>query len=272
MARHIVVGQGNLGADLADLLGEQEADYFIASKELGFQWPGCGLDDLVALHPDVVWLCVGSGGVLEAQCDYSNALCSSAGLFTDCLMRFPEETSIVAFSTDHCANETHPTNPGLHTMNPRSLFAHSKLHMERVLKFIDRPNSSIIRLGTLYGKSRPMRTFPGRLLSQFPRQTTIPLPMNLVTPTPTDWLADMLLKRSDAFLRGGPKICHAAPSGNVSIADWGKMVLGPEFTIKERELDETRPAGVSIGCSLGPVSNWLDLWNQRGRKIFNLST
>lgn len=268
--RHIVVGQGNLGWDLTKALSAREEDLYIVGRTSGWEWPGSQLDDMIGLKPDVVWLCVGHGGTAEANMDYSGAVSTHVGLPVDCLMRFPEETKIILFSSDHCANEKHPSNPNLHTLTPRSLFTLSKLSMENAFWFIGRPNSAVVRLGSLYGDGRPSRSFPGRLLAHNTRPCTVPIPSNFVTPTPTEWLAETLIRRIDAIVGGAPRCVHLAPSGSVSLPHWARLILGPKFDIEERPPSPDRPIKVGLGCSIGPTPDWRDLWDRIGKKNFNI--
>lgn len=259
-----------MGWDLTRALAAREADFFVADRSHGWEWPDSGLDDLVASKPDVVWCCVGFGGVAETSSDYTRAITAHVGLAVDCMMRFPEETKLVFFSSDHAANERNPGNPKLHSMSPKSLFALSKLQLEEAFGFLNRPNTTIVRLSSIYGGGRPSRTFPGRLIAQYAKPCEIPLPSNLCTPTPTDWLAETMLRRLDKLVGEEPKVVHLAPSGHVSYAQWGRLIMGPKFDVKERGLDESRPAAPLLGCSIGPVPSWKDLWDRIGRKTFNL--
>src|SRR5690606_23511156 len=92
------------------------------------------------------------------------------------------------------------------------------------------------------------------------------LPSNVVTPTPTLWLANMLsIHFEKLFNNGKTTIHHCAPRGNVTIRDWAILILERakmDYKLTNREFfDNERPHFSSLDCSFTKTAHhWHDLF------------
>lgn len=270
---HLIFGAGNLGIDLKNEIirqsGERRGVEVVSLSEgLDVRNPQAVRDKCLS-HPwDVVWYCVGYGSVAQAKENYQEAF--------QIYSRIPEaiasfvrpETRVIIFSTDYVADENDPSNPQARTTNPLSEYANIRSYAENRWMLNDRPNSAIIRVGSLYGTHKPAQTLPGRLLNAFGRDTEsrIRLPRNLVTPTPSLWLASILVANLDKLTTDeGASIHHCAPKGNVSVWDWGTFVLQgirePSAFVPDEFFDEERPKISALDCDfLEQNWHWSELW------------
>ncbi|NBW99586.1 hypothetical protein EBR03_08450, partial [bacterium] len=262
--KHVILGAGNLGKDLEHELSANGNGAILLSRSEGLNFKDLITFDAVKdLNPDVVWVAVGGGSVDESRIDsetYENAKYLNQTLPITLNYDLPSTTRIIFFSTDYCADETSPSNPESYTSNPRSEYAKQKLEMENKILGTNIPNRAIIRVGSLYGFHKPWKTFPGKVLAN--KKRPISLPQNLVTPTPTRWLAFTLANSLDVlFSEEGTRIHHCAPEGNVSVANLGRHILGQnEVTLREEKFDKERPEVSQLGCSFVEVDHWYVLY------------
>jgi dTDP-4-dehydrorhamnose reductase len=273
--KHAIIGAGNLGIDLfLEINARRLGEPVLISQSRGVDVldPDQIVAKLVAVKPDMVWYCVGGGSVTEAKESPLGSMmlnCATPLAIMDVL---PALTRFVAFSTDYVADESRPDVN--HAVNPfpRSEYARQRAFFESEMKRIQRPYSSVVRVGSLYGVHKPERTFPGKILTNFGFSTAqIRLPQNLVTPTPTRWLAGILLRELDQLCQDyGTTFEHVAPDGNVSVKDWGKFVLrglreDDAFIWKKGDdfWDKERPLVSALGNTLVRRGNhhWYDLWS-----------
>lgn len=272
--KHLILGAGNLGRDLlieiaATGIGNPELASSSRGTELG------RFEEVEALvkriAPDVVWLTAGYGSVEEASNNPATAAYFHVQLPVKLRETLPETSKLVVFSSDYAASEEYPRDPKQKTVTPRSLYAKLKRRMEEDLEFHSFGPTAIVRVCSLYGTHKPEKCFPGKVIRKeavTPEGERLTFPQNVVTPTPTRWLARMLALHFEKLFDGdGVKISHCAPAGNVSVHDWAKFSLegiaGQErFTYFPKGFDEQRPKVSSLCCSFAEVPHWYDLWKQ----------
>lgn len=269
--RHIVLGAGNLGIDLVDSLRKKNGilDVNLLSKSGGFD-----VTDPNQMHAmltsgiyDCIWYAVGFGSVAEAK--------ESPNLAHLFYVKIPKvitqfannDAKLVFFSSDYAADENQPHRPDMINPTPKSNYAFLKAQMECELFQMARPNTAIIRVGSLYGISKPLQTFPGKIIKNFSADNHFKeLPQNIVTPTPTLWVSHMLAENFESLFSDRDVITHhCAPRGNVNIRDWGKMILDQsriDYKLTNRCFyDDQRPIISALGCSFNPhVPHWFDLF------------
>lgn len=251
MKKHLIIGKGNLGRDLYQRL---------IDKGDTVHMPGHGAWDLDKNY-DYVWCCAGSGSVDEAKKHIGLSIDTHTRLPAELMNFAPTTTKLIFFSSTYCASEQKPESPQFQVDAPRSLYAHTKCFMERLVLAHKMPNVVAIRVGSLYGNHLPHKTFPGKLRANNPQPDRLIIPPNVVTPTPTWWLAEYLSDNIDALFGGFP-IHHVSPQGFVPTHTWAKLVLGPKYEILPGDLDRERPPAATIDCTLqARPPSWMDLWN-----------
>ena len=246
--RHLVLGNGNLGNSLANELLKKYPDVMILTASNGWRYPDRGLTAIYDFYPDHIWVTCGAGSVEQAKVSYIP--------FTDLHIRLPIEltqktntrTSLHFFSTDYV----------LDNEPQQSLYALSKQHMEAAIKIIKRPKTYVYRVGSLYGTYKPNQCFPYKLKKNS-LKNTIKLPDNRVIPTPTDWLAKVLINNLE-HLPYETKNYHVAPQSDCSVRVWGEKILG--VPIESNDLDLSRPL-LTTRPTITTQETWLDLWNER---------
>lgn len=266
-----MIGAGNLGVDLADELRKIHGilDVNLLSKASGFDVtdPVQMEAMLTSVVYDAIWYAVGFGSVAEAA-KYPEMAHLFHVKIPNTIARFADkESKLIFFSSDYAADENQPHRPDIINPTPRSNYAFLKAQMECELIQFDRPNTAIVRVGSLYGLYKPLNTFPGKIIKNFSDSDSWKeLPQNSVTPTPTLWAAHMLARNFDLlFSKRGTKAHHCAPRGNVNIRDWGKMILDQsriDYKLTNRCFyDDQRPIISALGCSFNPhVPHWFDLF------------
>lgn len=269
--RHCIIGEGNLGHDLYRELtgyGPETESAVILSKGRGQDIRDPDFVRQLGLQGhDLVWYCVGYGSVKEADEQPDVSRFFHLDFPMKLVHELPEQTKIILFSSDYVADETVPHRPDRFNRLPPSRYASLKLQMERSVLLSERPGTTVVRVGSLYGTYRPERTFPGKVLRNLVEaKDRVALPLNVVTPTPTRWLARVLLDNRKRILGELPRLEHCAPAGNVTTREWGKLVLSgfkEKSDFDNRDFfDEQRPIISGLGCSfLKNNWNWLELWN-----------
>ncbi len=265
--RHAVLGAGNLGIDIAtEIAKHSENSFQLFSKKHGFKYP-CSLDSVLDYMPDHVWVTVGAGSVGEANKNYVPFVDLHIRLVMELAQQLPERTELHVFSTDYIADEN----------KIQSLYALSKLHMEKSLYMLGRSNVHIYRVSNLYGLWKPQNCFPYKLKKRHPSPCTVTVPSNSLTPTPTDWLASVLVTRlmqRKSKMPDDVKMLtasyNAAPFGRMTIKEWASYILDSRYEIIEGEEDKERPLlGGGIGCDfkgLGELDKTEHLWVDRRSK------
>lgn len=260
MGLHVIIGKGNLGCDLQIALDKAGHDARLLTPSEGFEWP----EDEPHIHslaPECIWIAAGFGSIDQCKNDPMGAIQTHTIMPMEIADAMPE-TRLVVFSTDYVANESDPNAPSKSVLRPKSLYACSKLWMEQGLYMLNRPLTTIVRVGSLYGSHFPEKTFPGKLVKNHPKPCQVHLPQNWVVPTPTWWIAERLASQYHRlFNEKGPITHHVAPAGGCTILQWGRKVLGEDYNIASRGFDDLRPAYSKLGYSLGGhVETWDQLW------------
>lgn len=264
MSNHAIIGRGNLGQDLYLKLTQAGHQVTVLTRSEGFDWDNQEQrQKLIDLAPECVWYCVGAGSVEFAETHFDETVKAHVLTPLSMIKALPNDTRFVLFSTDYVADEETPSRADLRTKKPRSLYALSKIWLEEAVEFAQKPNQlAIVRVGTLYGRHYPSKTFPGRVQEKFPQACEVMLPTNFVVPTLTSWIAEVLVKRYDAlFIGPQKKVYHLAPSGGVSVLNWGKRILGADYKIHPRGLDTKRPEKSGLSCTFFDPPNWEELWS-----------
>lgn len=274
--KHLILGAGNLGISLASELQGEGSDAVIASKNSGhIPVDVLNQNDLRALilsaEWESIWYAVGGLSVKESSENPDLAMAIHRRVPREILTSISRKTKLVFFSTDYVADEVNePANPEKRTLAPRSDYARIKIEFEKdVIERSNRPNTAIVRVGSLYGPHRPEFTFPGRILKAFgTTDVRIRLPSNLITPTPTAWVARMLKAyMGSLFSPLGARTHHCAPAGNCSVKDWAKLVLSglrdPGAFLPDEFYEDSRPHFSAMGLSFSDANaHWHDLWLQ----------
>lgn len=274
--KHYILGAGNLGRDL---LLEINARSF-GKVNLVSRSKGSTLlseeDFEIPKDADVIWYCVGGGSVEEVKKNQKLSELLNRNLplamIRNLIQKNNRKTKLVIFSTDYIADEECPSDFTAEVKTPRSLYAQHKLEFEHRALGVNRGNVAIVRVGSLYGVHKPEKTFPGKILANFgfgDMHSRIRLPSNLVTPTPTRWLAGMLIRHIDKlFHEKCTLVHHCAPNGNISVHDWAKYVLdglrepGEFYDVGSPFFDEERPHISNLKCNFSDENyHWHDLWS-----------
>lgn len=259
---HLVIGKGNLGLDLFWRLKAERQEVKLLSRSDGFEWPESA-PHIRKLDPNYVWITAGHGSIAECAADFRGAMDTHILLPAGLMDNVSRETRVATFSTDYVASDRYPNDPESYLEHPKSEYALTKLWMERRMRMVNRPFSSTFRVGSLYGGYRKEKCFPAKLKKNFPTPCTLELPTNIVTPTPTWWLAKVLVENiSRAFGANGFKLHHVAPRGGISTRDWGQAILGDKYEILPRGLDPLRPAHSHLGNTLCDAESWSLLWDE----------
>lgn len=247
--KHLVLGNGNLAADLVRTLDGFEGKHIAAQSAPRWRYP---------THPfvagtfsgafDYVWCAVGGGSVEFARDNKLEASRSLHMLPVELIQQLPPKVKLVLFSTDYVANETDPSDPNKAVERPRSYYANLKLMTEEVGILSCRENLRIVRVGSLYGSKRPERNLAEKLRKHKPAT----LPANRICPTSTRWLSIKLVKTLDTLFEAKGTVQHCAPVGSMTVAEFGRLVLDPQIVL-EGPIDPQRPALSDLRCSFSPV-------------------
>lgn len=260
MSMHLIIGKGNVGVDLFHAIKSRGEFAKILTRSDGFDLPE-SLPLILQMKPDYVWVTAGAGSVEVAKKNYKAVLETHVMLPKMLMEELEPSVKICLFSSDYAAHENEPSNPLLMSSQPRSFYALSKIHMEQVVALGNRPRTAIVRIGSVYGPHFYNKTLPGKLHQRYPSPCTLTLPMNRVTPTPSFWIAEMLLKNRDKLVGDKPVTHHLAPMGGTSINGWGQRILGEDYKVNSSGFDIERPLCSNLGCSIGPAPDWTELWS-----------
>lgn len=261
MAKHLVLGNGNLGQDLAEAIIRQNDSVEILSRSNGFEYP-LSLPTSRLIQANYVWCTVGAGSVESAKEDFRRHLDLHVRLPVELSQRLPEDTRLILFSTDYLDEEGY---------GPRSLYALSKQMMEKALHMSGRKNYRIYRVGSLYGSHKPEECFPGKLMKRFREAQPIELPKNSCRPTPTKWLAQEVLDHQRETV---PKFMipewTIAPQGKTTVHEWGSLIL-KDCDIPVKPFDTERPCALPRGNRFGwmddKLPDWRVLWDVYGQEV-----
>lgn len=242
MAKHLIIGKGNLGMDLALQIRAEGSEARIVAR--GEAMPH-------AHGIDYVWCAAGSGGPKpQISVDQWRDL---TVLPLQMLERYPTANHV--FFSSHYLNN----DPQGH----RSDYAAAKAALEALGH--RRKNVKVVRIGSLYGLHQPERTFPFKLLKNLTSDQCphhIEIPQNRVTPTPTDWLAKKLVGEYSKIIHGQT----VGPSGATSVASWAREVmrlnnLSYMSQYVKEVTDQSYPE--SSGSLCYTEESWETLWDRR---------
>lgn len=281
--KHLIIGGGNLGLDLLGEARRRGHEAILLTKSRGFDCEK--MVDLIGAVAktdyDVLWYCVGGTKVGKAIGSYASSTRINVTMPLVVARVAPRSARLVFFSGEVCADESAPDRPERSNAAPVGHFAQIKLAAEEHILRTERPFTTIVRVGPLYGARKPAETFPGRVLGAFGfnRDSSLEFPANLVTPTPSLWVAAVLIERLQAEVAGpsakrlaalGPhalpsvEIVHCAPRGNVSVRDWAVLTLQglreAHAFAPRQYFDLERPAFAALGCSFATAPHWHALW------------
>ena len=260
--RHLIIGAGNLGLDIAKEVKSKGEQAIIVSgsgdlrADLRFDFP--------EVDADVVWCTVGAGSIEGAKADYS----SYCDLHIKLPMRLAQSrfyinSLLYFFSTDYLRRTNGFAN--------HSLYELSKLHMEQTLIKLNRPNTVITRVGHLYGPHKPMRTFPGKVLLSAVERQTVQVVENPALPTPTGYIAKVLLNKK-SWDEKRTTLHSISPKASVSFVDWARKFMPSKTTLVNMGLDATRPITLPASHTLAMVNLWPDwetLWNEYSPELMS---
>jgi len=260
MSNHLVLGKGNLGTDLYQEIKKNGDQVNVMTTSTGFTWP-VSLKNIMELQPDYIWVTAGAGSVEAVKQNFTQSLETHASMPIELLLKLPPSVKICLFSTDYVASFEEPHNPYKQSSEVKSLYALSKKTMEDAVKIIKRPNTSVVRVGSLYGSHYPLKTFPGKLKQRYPVPCELSLPSNYISPTPTNWIAQVLLRNTDKlFFPTHSTFHHCGPTNGCMVVNWGQKALGKDYTVHSKGFDETRPSSSQLGCTLEKPPTWEELW------------
>jgi len=251
--KHVVLGNGNLAQSLIQELRNRGENYtkFSRSDILEYRGykhkfnyphdtPSAKLFGIKDPNNCIVWNAIGAGSIPEADENFQPSMIAHLGLAADLDQTLPKGTTIINFSTDYAAE------PSL------SRYAFSKTIMEHYINNFAGPKVFCIRVANLYGTHRPENTLPYKLLKNSDKIKS--LPGNLITPTPTEWLAKKLLtidweKHEEMCINlptmyGVNRTYPLGPKKSMSVKDFGEMVLNKKLDLGEA--DYKRPS-VELG-------------------------
>jgi dTDP-4-dehydrorhamnose reductase len=259
--RHLVLGAGNLGKALEEAINNKGDSVELLSKSLNsFNYPIDSVSFILDLaRPDIIWAPIGAGSVELAKKDFV-PFCDLHIRLTAELLKATKKP-IIFFSTDYCASETLPDQPN-RSCEPKSLYAHSKAMLEKLVYESERKNVKVVRVSALYGKGKPDNCFPAKVKKRYPEPGRYTFPTNECTPTPTTWLAEFLVDNLDRVLSSHNSVVHCAPAGNTKYYQWAQKILGSQYDCQAGDLDYSRPHTSNLGCSFADVPNWEDLWQK----------
>jgi hypothetical protein len=258
--KHVIVGNGNLGNSIATELLKRGHDIKIFSVSNGWRYP-TSLQSIYDEIPDHVWVTVGAGSVEQAKANFIPFVDLHIKLPMELAQNLHSSTTLHTFSTDYVVEKE----------ANMSLYAVSKDTMEQALFLLQRPKTFIYRIGSLYGTHKPQKCFPYKLKKNS-LKNEISLPANQITPTPTDWLAKIILDNLNDIDYAKTTLYNVAPLDSTPVYGWGSLIL--ECIIKHAGVDSSRPLISKIQCNLPVKENvtWLDLWKEREsewREILN---
>jgi dTDP-4-dehydrorhamnose reductase len=265
--KHIILGKGNLGQALNRAVYHHTNESPITSYRES-------AEDLskriVDSEENWIWVTEGFGSVGECKKDPFGAFDLHVRKTHELIHRFPK-SNLVFFSTNYVVPSNDPAAQQ-HTFELGSEYAVSKAMLENVVRLARNHKKNVwaIRVANLYSKYNPWNSFAGRLLKAKQDGKTITLPMNVMIPTDTDWLADRLMDRFDLLQHFEP-IIGMAPIGSVTTHKLGELVLNQELGTG---VDTERPMNSTIRDSFwGHTATWYQVWNQavEYRKALGLS-
>lgn len=252
--KHIIIGNGNLGVDIGiSLIANRQLsdeDIVFINSRSGFD-PLRDIPRLCKEDIECVWLAQGGMSVGDCKRDYDKAYQTFVHMPSLWLMNAPPQVKLVFFSSDYAYE------PNL------SKYAELKATMDIMVADTNRGNTALIQVCSLYGEHYPERSFPGRIINACINQKEISLPMNKTTPTPTDFVAENLVRQFPKLFDDQQTLkLNMAPKGSISSYGWGQLILQDFRKVVPKDYDEERPKISHLDNSECPYT-WHHLWNQR---------
>lgn len=249
--KHVVIGGGNLGCDIVKYGRTNEMGRFkLFTASNGFRYP-TSIDPILDELPDHVWLPIGAGSVEGAKKDFTTYADLHIRLVMELAQKLPSRVWLHTFSSNYVTSPT------------ESLYSYSKYTMEGLLGILLRERTRIYRVQSLYGWDKPLKCFPFRLIKNHPKPDRITLPVNLVVPTPTQWLAEVLLHNLPLLMDTKYHVDYnVAPEGAVPVFEWAQLILGNEYEVVANGIDTERPEQAKPGCDFMKAPDWRELWDK----------
>lgn len=258
---NIILGDGNLARSLLEEIEKRDGQRLLYqfTRDNGFNYPYT-IPSINIKDPQntIVWNTIGAGSVPEAKENFEKVLNVHVALVSLLTRILPKDVMMINFSTNYVVDPEHLQDNTRSAPLPDSLYALSKKMMEDFVILQDRSNVHCIRVANLYGIHKPTKTFPGKILENSYRITS--LPPNMLTPTPTEWLARKCLDHAGDIRDSEYPIHHLAPVGEISAVEFGKKILDKELEIGAR--DSNRPMHSAIGNSFGIPDDIHKCWEE----------
>jgi len=245
--KHVVIGYGNLGYCLTREISKTKTDaVYVLSSHTGWSYP-TSIQKILDCKPDHVWVTVGAGSVEQGNLDYTPFSDLHIRLPMELAQKLNPEATLHLFSTDYVHDPF------------KSLYALSKSHMEQAITILGRDNTYVYRIGSLYGTYKPEKCFPYKLKKNSLIKE-IKLPLNLICPTPTDWLAEKLIDMLDCYENLKDTLI-VSPRGYTTVQTWGELIL--DRKVEDCGFDTNRPEKNDFSPEYTFNPSWLDLWEAR---------
>jgi hypothetical protein len=170
---HVVLGAGNLGCDIMSSLMRRELPCILFSTTVNnWKYP-CSIKPILDKNPKHIWVCVGDSSPML------NAWDVNVRLAIELIEAADKYTFLHFFSA-------------MQLLDERLLSI--KKQMETVIESSQRPNTNIYRVSHLYGKWKPKKGLPHKILSGQVKRDGIKDKM--ICPTATDWLSEQVIPYS----------------------------------------------------------------------------
>lgn len=253
---HVILGKGQLGTALRNRIMRDGQTPWVVS---GHRYPEDYKPEMFQNFKNAtIWNCIGFGSVEDTKRDFQTSLRVHLELPQFLMNNLDDSSRLVLFSSDY-AIEAEKSEYAFIKSMMEALFNHTNIKGKKRM--------ACIRVTSLYGPYRPLSCFPGKLLKNYPKPCELKLPTNHVVPTPVDWLADHLMNNLGRYIGELPwDVCPGV--GTVSLLDWGRMILGDEYTITGKGIDESRPRISNMDCTTNDES-WEDLWKVHGKSTLD---
>lgn len=252
--KHIIVGNGNLGTEIGISLSNQRGlsddDITYINSRSGFD-PDRDIPILGRQNVECVWIAAGGMSIEGVKMDFAKGYQTFVDMPSKWIKLLPHHIKLVLFTSDYAYEPT------------LSKYAELKATMDSLVHEYNRPNTCLVQVSSLYGRIYPERCFPGRIILAAMNQPEITLPINKVTPTPCDFVAENLVKRlPNIFDSKQTMRLNMAPKGSISTFGWGQLVLQDHRKISARGYDPERPQSSHLDNYACPYT-WVQLWTQR---------
>lgn len=260
--KHIIVGNGNLGLEigiaLANQRGVSEDDVMYINTKSDFD----AYRDIPKLckkfNIECVWIAAGGMSVSQVKQDFTKGYETFVEMPTLWMDLLPQPINLILFTSDYAYE------PNL------SKYAELKALMDMKVSEKNRPNTCLVQVCSLYGRIYPEKCFPGRIITAAKEQETIALPLNKVSPTPCDYVAENLVRSFPKIFDHSQSMrLNMAPKGSISTFGWGQLILQNHRNVVPSGYDNERPRISHLDNYACPYT-WIQLWNQRSSWFDNM--